>query len=220
MQRFIELFKGLTNQDTLSVWAGDMGIWFFVLLFAIVFAETGFVVTPFLPGDSLLFAVGAVTASDTGAVNFWVVFVVLTVAAIIGDAVNYAIGARIGPRVFKSETSKLLNKQHLLKAQAFYEKYGGKAIVLARFVPIVRTFAPFVAGIGKMSYRKFFVYNVFGAVLWVTICLGAGYLFGQKAFVKKHFELVLVAIIVISILPIAVEALLARRRAKIAAKDA
>jgi membrane-associated protein len=210
----------------------------YVVLFAIVFAETGLVVTPFLPGDSLLFAVGAVGARDIG-LNVPLVTVLLIVAAVLGDAANYWIGYRLGPAVFRAEDeewtptegtpsevtyetprkkrsmkSRLLNRKHLLKAQEFYEKYGGKTIILARFVPIVRTFAPFVAGVGKMNFFRFWVFNVVGAVAWVLICVTAGHFFGQLEFVKKRFELVIVAIVVISVLPMVFEFWQARRAAK------
>jgi membrane-associated protein len=185
----------------------------YVVLFAIVFAETGLVVTPFLPGDSLLFALGAIGSRDVG-INLPLITVLLIVAAVVGDAANYWIGYRLGPAVFKREDSWLLNKKHLLRAQEFYEKHGGKTIILARFVPIVRTFAPFVAGIGRMNYFRFAVYNVVGAIAWVLICVGAGYALGSNAFVRKHFELVIVAIVVLSVLPMVVEVIRARRAAK------
>ena len=185
----------------------------YAVLFLIVFAETGLVVTPFLPGDSLLFAIGALGARGIG-FNLPLLTVLLIVAAILGDAVNYWIGYRVGPKVFTREDSRLLNKKHLLKAQEFYERYGGKTIILARFVPIVRTFAPFVAGVGKMNYFRFALYNVVGGIAWVLICVGAGYAFGNVGFVKRHFELVIVAIVVISVLPMVVEFVRARRAAK------
>jgi membrane-associated protein len=185
----------------------------YVILFAIVFCETGLVVTPFLPGDSLLFALGAMGARDIG-INLPVVTVLLIVAAILGDAVNYWIGYRLGPAVFKREDSRLLNKKHLLRAQEFYEKYGGKTIILARFVPIVRTFAPFVAGVGKMNFFRFWLFNIVGAIAWVVICVVAGYFMGSIPFVKKNFELVIVAIVVISVLPMAYEFWQARRAAR------
>lgn len=197
----------------LNEWAGQMGGWMYALLFAIVFAETGLVVTPFLPGDSLLFAVGALSATDGSPINVWLVGVLLTIAAIIGDAVNYSIGRRIGPKVFTSSTSKLLNKDHLLKAQAFYERHGPKTIVIARFVPIVRTFAPFVAGIGQMSYPKFALYNVVGGIVWVWSLTLAGYFFGNIPVVKNNFGTVVIAIVVISVLPIVYEWIRARRAA-------
>jgi membrane-associated protein len=185
----------------------------YAILFAIVFAETGLVVTPFLPGDSLLFALGAMGARDIG-INLPLATVVVIVAAILGDAVNYWIGYKVGPAVFKREDSRLLNKKHLLRAQAFYEKYGGKTIILARFVPIVRTFAPFVAGVGKMNFFRFWLFNVVGGVAWVLICVTAGYFLGSIPFVKKNFELVIVMIVVISVLPMVFEFWQARRRSK------
>jgi membrane-associated protein len=212
--QLIEFLKGLASQDTLGEWTSQMGVWFYVLVFAVVFCETGLVVLPFLPGDSLLFAIGAVCAGDTSDLDFWTVAALLTVASVIGDAVNYAIGARLGPRVFTSSTSKLLNKKHLVRAQEFYERYGGKAIILARFVPIVRTFAPFVAGIGRMSYRRFAFFNVIGGLAWVLICLGAGWQFGRTELVRNHFEAVIVVIVLISVLPVAFEIVRARMVAR------
>jgi membrane-associated protein len=182
-----------------------MGPGLYVLLFAIIFAETGLVITPFLPGDSLLFAVGAVAATPGSPVSLPLVAALLIVAAILGDAVNYAVGFYLGPKVFHREDSRLLNRKHLLEAQRFYERYGGKTIILARFIPIIRTFAPFVAGIGRMNYFRFACYNALGGILWVLICLLAGYWFGGRAFVQKNFELVLVAIIAISLMPAAIE---------------
>ena len=161
----------------------------YLILFLIVFLETGLVVTPILPGDSLLFAAGAFAA--LGHLRLWPLFFLLCVAAILGDTVNYAIGARIGPKVFSYSKSRFFNPDHLKKTHEFYEKYGGKTIIIARFVPIVRTFAPFVAGVGQMSYRQFIGYNVIGGVLWVSICVFAGYFFGNLAPVKKNFSLVI-----------------------------
>jgi membrane-associated protein len=189
----------------------SMGVWFYLLLFAIIFCETGLVVTPFLPGDSLLFAIGAL-ASDNSSLNMALLFALLTVAAVVGDAVNYAIGRRLGPKVFKYERSWFFNKKHLLRAQAFYEKYGSKTIILARFVPIVRTFAPFVAGIGAMRYPRFFLYNCVGGAAWVALCLWSGYFFGRLPWVNQHFELVVLAIVFVSVLPMVVEFLLAWRQ--------
>src|SRR5688572_27655409 len=159
----------------------------YAVLFLIIFAETGLVVTPFLPGDSLLFALGAISADPGSPINLPLISGLLIVAAVVGDAVNYWVGYRIGPKVFTRENSRLLNRKHLLRAQEFYEKYGGKTIILARFVPIVRTFAPFVAGIGKMGYARFAIYNVLGGIAWVLICVGAGVIFGEMEFVKKNF---------------------------------
>jgi membrane-associated protein len=201
--------------------ANASGSWFYLVLFAVIFAETGLVVTPFLPGDSLLFAVGALAAAAGSHLSVPGLLVLLTVAAVFGDAVNYAIGARVGPKVFRYENSRLFNVQHLKRAQTFYEKYGNKTIILARFVPIVRTFAPFVAGIGTMRYPRFFLYNVVGGIAWVAICLLGGYFFGNLPWVVKHFEAVLVAIVFISVLPMLIELLLAWRhnRAQAAESD-
>ncbi|MGE0759932.1 MAG: VTT domain-containing protein, partial [Pirellulaceae bacterium] len=169
------------------------------LLFIVIFCETGLVVTPFLPGDSLLFAAGTFTA--LGAMDVYLLFVLLTVAGILGDAVNYGCGYVIGPRVFRYQGGWLMNREHLVRAQRFYERYGAKTIVLARFVPIVRTFAPFLAGVGKMSYGRFAAYNAVGAVAWVGIFLFAGHWFGNIPAVRRNFTLVILAIIVISVLP-------------------
>jgi membrane-associated protein len=200
------------TKDTLSGWSGET--WFAWALFAILFAETGLVVTPFLPGDSLLFVVGAIVAGGRSSAGLPELLALMAVAAVLGDAVNYSVGKWIGPAVFKSETSRLLNRAHLLRAQAFYEKYGAKTIVLARFVPIVRTFAPFVAGIGRMSYARFALYNVVGGVAWVVSLTMAGYWFGGWKPIADHFEFVVVMIVFISILPIVVEYAKARRGAK------
>ena len=178
-----------------------LGPWLYVVLFVIIFAETGLVITPFLPGDSLLFAVGALAAHPNSSIRLGMIAFLLVIAAVLGDAVNYYIGLRLGPRVFSREDSWLLNKKHLKKAHDFYEEYGGVTIILARFLPIIRTFAPFVAGIGKMSYRRFAVYNVAGGTVWIVLFLMLGWCFGGQVFVQKNFELVIVAIIVISVLP-------------------
>jgi membrane-associated protein len=187
------------------------GTWTYALLFMIVFLETGLVVTPILPGDSLLFAAGSF--ATLGALDIGLLFALLSVAAVLGDTVNYAIGHYLGPKVFHYERSRFFNPDHLRKTHAFYEKYGGKTIIIARFVPIVRTFAPFVAGIGAMSYPRFLAYNVVGGLLWVAVCLFAGYFFGNLPFVKKNFSLVILAIVVVSILPAVVEYLRHRREA-------
>jgi membrane-associated protein len=191
------------------------GGWVYGIIFLIVFAETGLVVTPILPGDSLLFAAG--TLCGAGLLNPFIMAIVLLGAAIIGDAVNYSVGRSIGPRIFSAEDhssrlSRLLNREHLEKAHAFFEKHGGKAIVIARFVPIVRTFVPFVAGAGYMSYGAFAFYNVMGAFLWVGSCFGLGYLFGNIPVVKQNFSLVAIIIIIVSVLPIAWEFIKSRRR--------
>ena len=184
----------------------------YLLLFLIVFLETGLVVTPLLPGDSLLFAAG--TFAALGHLRLWWLFFILCAAAILGDTVNYAIGARLGPRVFHFPKSRFFNPEHLKKTHAFYEKYGGKTIVIARFVPIVRTFAPFVAGIGQMNYWQFLSFNVVGGVLWVSICLFSGYFFGNLPVVKKNFSVVVIAIVLISLLPAVIEYLKHRAEAK------
>ncbi|HYO08941.1 MAG TPA: VTT domain-containing protein [Tepidisphaeraceae bacterium] len=241
MEFFSRLYNLLRHLGDDSAWASMVSYigqpTLYAVLFAIIFAETGLVITPFLPGDSLLFALGAIGARHEIGINLPLVTVLLIVAAILGDAVNYWIGYKLGPAVFKEEDdapaaaaagepnlarppgkrsikSRLLNRNHLLKAQAFYEKYGGKTIILARFVPIVRTFAPFVAGVGRMNFFRFWLFNIVGAIAWVVICVAAGYFFGGFAFVKKHFELVIVAIIVISVLPMVFELWQARRAAK------
>jgi membrane-associated protein len=189
------------------------GPWVYGLLFAIVFAETGLVVTPFLPGDSLLFATGAICA--TGALSAWPALGLLAVAAFTGNAVNYTIGRLIGPRVFHATdvsgiSHRLLNREHLQRAHAFFERYGGKAVVLGRFVPIVRTFVPFVAGAAQMSSPSFAFYNAIGAIGWVVLCLGAGMLWGNVPFVKAHFSVVTLGIVLVSLLPMIIE--LVRRR--------
>jgi membrane-associated protein len=201
------------HMDThLADLAARMGPSLYALLFAIIFCETGLVVTPFLPGDSLLFAAGAVAGLEGSSLNLPLLAALLIVAAVVGDAVNYWIGYWVGPRVFSREKSWLLNKDHLLKAQRFYERYGGKTIIFARFIPIIRTFAPFVAGIGKMEYRRFFAFNVIGGAVWVVLFLWAGFAFGQNEMVKRNFTLVILAIIVISVLPAVIEVILTRRR--------
>lgn len=179
------------------------GVWTYLILFLIVFAETGLVITPFLPGDSLLFAIGVFAGA--GYLQVWISYFVLLVAAIIGDSVNYWIGNRFRMGAFKNKQARILKPKYLTKTHEFYEKYGGRTIVIARFVPIVRTFAPFVAGVGKMNYRTFFFYNVTGALLWVTSLLFAGYFFGGIQFVKDNFEYVIMGIIVLSLLPILIE---------------
>ncbi len=206
MEFLRRLFETLIHlsPESMNQLAGYVGPGLYVVLFAIVFAETGLVVTPFLPGDSLLFAVGAVAAHADSPISMPLTAALLIVAAILGDAVNYFIGYRIGPKVFSREDSWLLNKKHLLEAQRFYDKYGGKTIVIARFVPIVRTFAPFVAGIGRMNYVRFALYNVTGGIAWVLLFLMGGWWFGGRETVQKNFKLVVMAIIVISVLPAAI----------------
>lgn len=189
--------------EKLKALAGLYGAWTYAILFLIIFCETGLVVTPFLPGDSLLFAAGAFSAD--GSLNVWLLFVLLSIAAIIGDTINYWVGHYIGPKVFSRENVRFLNKKHLERTHDFYEKYGGKTIIIARFIPIIRTFAPFVAGVGSMTYWKFITYNIVGGIIWVAVCLFAGYLFGNIPIVKENFSLVILAIIFISILPAVVE---------------
>jgi membrane-associated protein len=206
----------LKFDEHLFTFTAQYGNWVYAGLFLIVFAETGLVVAPILPGDSLLFAAGALCGA--GYLNPVVMVIVLIAAAIIGDAVNYAVGRSLGPKVFASTDQatllhRMLNRKHLEKAHQFFEKHGGKAIVLARFVPIVRTFVPFVAGAGYMSYPAFAFYNVTGALLWVLSCFGLGYLFGNVPIVKEHFELVALGIVFVSILPIVFEFIKSRRHA-------
>ena len=177
----------------------NYGFWTYAIFFLIIFSETGFVVTPFLPGDSLLFAVGTFAALRLLDVGWSVAF--LSIAAIAGDTVNYWIGNFTGPKVFSKEKSRFLNKEYLHRTHRFYERYGGETIILARFIPIIRTFAPFVAGIGSMAYRRFIIYNVLGGIAWVVIFVSGGYFFGNIPFIKSHFSLVIFAIIFLSILP-------------------
>lgn len=210
----LHFLKRLTDPASLAVLTGEMGVWVYVLMFAIIFCETGLVILPFLPGDSLLFALGALGAIPGIPLNLWLMAGLLAIAAILGDALNYTIGRRLGPAVFHREDSRWLNRKHLEAAHAFYEKYGGKTIILARFVPIVRTFAPFVAGIGKMDYPRFALFNVTGALLWVGSMMGAGRLFGGIPWVQRNFEAVILVIILISVLPAVFEFLKARRQGK------
>ena len=214
MQEYIEsLFHFLVDfvfnvDEHLAEFVQQYGPLVYGLLFAIIFAETGLVVTPFLPGDSLLFAAGAMAA--IGSLNVWVLMGTLFVASVLGDAVNYSVGRYIGPRVFRPEgrrgrLERLLNPRHLERTHEFFEKYGGKAVVLARFVPIVRTFIPFVAGAASMTYATFAFYNVTGGALWVFVCVGAGYMFGNIPIIKENFELVVLGIIFVSILPMIIE---------------
>jgi membrane-associated protein len=194
----------------LSVVLESVGLWSYLLFFAIIFAETGLVVTPFLPGDSLVFTLGTLAA--TGSLNIGWVFVILSAAAVLGDSANYAIGKYFGSIILKKEGAWFLKKEHIDRTHRFYEKYGSKTIVLARFVPIVRTFAPFVAGVGRMSYAQFLTYNVAGGLLWITLFVFGGYFFGNIPIVKRNFGIVILAIIVISILPAVIEVVKERRR--------
>lgn len=212
MEFFAFLFDLIMHIDVhLESFVTSNGAWVYALLFLIIFVETGLVVMPFLPGDSLLFAVGALCAVDNPSLSLWILIPLLFLAAVIGDAVNYWVGNKIGPRVFTSESSRWLNKKHLERAQTFYEKYGAKAIIIARFVPIVRTFAPFVAGIGKMNFGRFWLYNIVGGAVWVSLFLVAGYFFANFTIVKENFIYVTIGIIVVSAIPVAVEWVKARR---------
>ena len=199
MEIISELVDFILHLDVhLNTIIKNFGIWTYLILFLIIFLETGVVVTPFLPGDSLLFAAGSFAA--LGSLNVFALFILLTLAAILGDTLNYWIGHFIGPRAFSGNT-RFLKKEYLDRTHVFYEKYGGKTIILARFIPIIRTFAPFVAGIGAMNYPHFFFYNVIGAVLWVSIFTFGGYFFGNLPFVRDNFTIVILVIIIISVLP-------------------
>jgi len=190
------------------------GAWAYVPLFLVIFAETGLVVTPFLPGDSLLFAAGALAAAPTSSINIWVLALTLFAAAVAGDTVNYWIGKRIGPRLLRNPNSRILKKEYLDKTHAFFERYGGKTIILCRFVPFVRTFAPFLAGVGEMHYGRFIEFNVIGAALWVGLFLGTGYFFGSLPWVESNLSLVLVAFVVITTIPIAWESVRTARASR------
>jgi membrane-associated protein len=220
MESLLDYFLHLETH--LEAFVSHYGPWVYALLFLIIFAETGLVVTPILPGDSLLFTTGALAAA--GILDIRIVLVLLLVAAILGDAVNYSVGHFIGPRVFRAEDRasfwhRMLNRNHLMKAHAFFERHGGKAIVMGRFVPIVRTFVPFVAGCGSMSYPQFAFYNVTGGALWVGLCVGAGYVFGNIPMVKERFELIVVAIVLISLLPIVWGYLISRLQRNTAVRE-
>jgi len=208
LQGFLDVVLHLDQY--LVAWSGSLGPLLYVLLFAVIFCETGLVVTPFLPGDSLLFAVGALAALPGSALNFWVVTAALIVAGILGDAVNYKVGHVLGKRAFAGEF-RLIKQEHLLRTKAFYDRYGGRAIVIARFAPILRTFAPFVAGFAEMPYGRFARFNVAGGVAWVASFTTAGYLFGNIPAVKRQFHYVILGIIVVSLVPAVVEAIRARR---------
>nr|WP_027003490.1 DedA family protein [Hugenholtzia roseola] len=209
IQKFIDIVLHLDKY--LTEITSQYGTWTYLILFGIIFLETGVVVLPFLPGDSLLFAVGSLAANPASGLNVWLLAALLFVAAVLGDTLNYHIGKYLGDRVF-SLNIRFIKKEYLLKTQAFYEKHGGKTIIIARFIPIIRTFAPFVAGVGTMSYRQFLLYNVVGAFVWIGSLLFAGYLFGTHPFVQKNFSSVIVAIIIISILPAIFEFLKAKLR--------
>ena len=212
-QLFDFVFHVLTNPDRLIEFLSTVlsGWYGYAVLFAIVFAETGLLAGFFFPGDSLLFTVGVVAGA--GHLNVAAIIALLSVAAILGDAVGYSIGRHAGPLVFDRPSSKWFKREHLVKTQEFYQKHGGKTIIYARFVPIIRTFAPFVAGVGQMSYARFATFNIVGGIAWVVIATLAGYFLGEIPFVKRHFEKVVIGIVLVSVLPIVIEYLRARRRA-------
>ena len=195
-----QFFDVIRHLDTnLTQWATEYAGWIYGILFLIIFCETGLVIAPFLPGDSLLFAAGVVATK--GKMELWVLLIILPIAAILGDNLNYFTGRYFGPKVFKKEGSRWFSVKTLNRTQAFYDKHGPKTVVLARFIPLVRTFAPFVAGVGRMYYPRFMVFGVIGAFLWVFVCCSAGYMLADITWVKEHFELVVLAIIGISLLP-------------------
>ena len=210
MPNFIDIFLHLDKH--LDAFVQSSGGWSYAVLFIIIFCETGLVVTPILPGDSLLFAAGAIAA--IGSLNVFVLIALLVIAAVLGDAVNYAVGRKLGMKAFDNPRSKIFKKEYLEKTESFYKRYGGKTIILARFVPIVRTFAPFLAGIAKMPYSQFGLYNIVGAVFWIISMVFAGYIFGGIEIIQKNFSVVVLAIVFISILPALFEFIRSRRPAK------
>jgi len=219
MELLKKLFDFVMHLDThLRGLIQTYGLWTYLILFVVIFCETGLVVTPFLPGDSLIFAAGTFAAAKT--LNVWVLFLILSAAAVIGDTANYWIGKIVGPKVFHKEKTRFFKKEYLDRTHNFYEKYGAETIIIARFVPIIRTFAPFVAGIGKMSYGKFLSYNVIGGVGWVAVFTFGGYFFGNIPFVKKNFSIVIIAIILISLVPAVLEFLKHRKKKPDQKRDA
>lgn len=201
IKTFLDIFMHLDKH--LGAVIQEYGIWTYLILFLIIFCETGLVITPVLPGDSLLFAAG--TFAAIGAFDVMTLFVLLSIAAVAGDTVNYAIGKRLGPKIFQKEHVRFLNRKHLDRTHQFYEKHGGKTIIIARFMPIIRTFAPFVAGIGSMTYARFIAFNVFGGIFWIAFFIFGGYYFGNIPVVKKNFSLVILVIIILSIMPGVIE---------------
>lgn len=217
MEMILKFFDILLHLDKyINVVIQDYGQWTYLILFIIIFCETGLVVTPFLPGDSLLFVAGAFAA--LGSLNLVWVLVILSAAAILGDTINYWVGNFIGPKVFQMQNSRIFKKEYLDRTHQFYEKYGPITIVIGRFVPIIRTFAPFLAGVGSMTYGKFLTYNVVGGVLWIFSFTLGGYFFGNLPFVKKNFTFVIFAIIIISVMPTVIEYFRQRKAAKTAGK--
>lgn len=209
LAKVIDLFLHLDKH--LAELTSTYGTWTYLILFVVIFCETGLVVTPFLPGDSLLFAAGAIAANSDSGLNVFGLFLLLTVAAIVGDSANYQLGRYLGPKVLNNLDSRVFKKEYLDRTHRFFEKYGGRTIIIARFVPIVRTFAPFVAGVGAMTYGKFLLYNIVGGMAWVVVFVYAGYFFGNMEIVKQNFTLVILAIIVLSVLPMVIEYIRAKR---------
>lgn len=215
MEFFQQLIDYILHIDIhLAALTAQYGVWIYAILFVIIFCETGLVVTPFLPGDSLLFVAGALASVGANHINVHLILWLLIMAAVLGDALNYTIGKFFGNKLFTNPHSKIFKRSYLEKTHAFYEKHGGKTIIIARFVPIVRTFAPFVAGMGKMSYKHFGSFNIIGGVAWVSIFLYAGYFFGELEFVKQNLSILMIAIIFVSIIPAIVEVLRARLATK------
>lgn len=208
MSTLFDIFLHLDEQ--LSLIIDQYGVWTYAIVAIVVFCETGLVVTPFLPGDSLLFALGTLAAR--GDLNIWYVMAILFMAVLLGDNVNYWVGRRVGPGLFSGQSIRWLNQEHLHETQEFYKRHGGKTIIMARFVPIVRTFAPFVAGIGAMRYGKFLAYSLAGSLLWIVVACGAGYFFGNIPIVKENFELVVIGIVMISLLPAVIKFIQRKRR--------
>ena len=209
MDLIIDIFQNLPTY--LHMWAVDYGTGLYIILFLIIFAETGLVVTPLVPGDSLLFATGALLAMNLPGLSIWVMIPLLIVAAIAGDFVNYRIGQWSAPRLFTGPLAKWLNRKHLKQTEEFYEKHGGKTVIIARFIPIIRTYAPFVAGLGAMNFPKFILFNVVGGVAWITSFLLLGYFFGNIPAIKSNFQYVIIAIVLLSVLPVVIELLRARK---------
>lgn len=214
----------MSIQDLLHIdksiahWIALYGPWFYGVMFLILFAETGLVVTPFLPGDTLLFAAGLFCDPSKNALELWKVLAILTVAPILGDTVNYHVGKFLGPKIFHTENSRIFKKHHLQTTHEFFEKYGAKTVMLARWIPIVRTFAPFVAGLSEMPFRRFIGWSSLGALIWVWVCTLAGYFFGKLPWVQKNFEFAMLAMLLITATPVALEGLKARKKSKISAE--